>query len=210
MNVRRLFVACLLALGAISAWARRSRPVRRAAVPNVVLATRDIRRGALIEPSWIAGARWPADSVPADAFSHVDNVVGRVATVDVTAGEPITNGRLAGPVIPTAVDPYRATRSIALRVQNAAELGVDLRPDSRVDVYVSDDRRGSMARLALENVPVTRVEAVATAMPGDSGWTTVATLAITGEQVERLAAAAHGTSARFLLRRHDPARGGAR
>ena len=206
MNVRRLLVGCLLALGAIAGWVRRSRPMRRAPMPNVVLATRDIRRGALIEPTWVAGARWPADSVPADAFSHVDNVVGRVASVDVAAGEPITNGRLAGPVIPAVVDPYGAVRMIAVRVLNASELGDALRPDSRVDVYVTTDGRGSMARLALENVPITRVESAAAVTPGDSGWTTVATLAVTGEQVEQLAAATNGASSRFLLRRHDPGR----
>ena len=202
MNVRRLLVACLLAIGAISAWVRRSRPMRRVATPNVVLATRDIRRGALIEPSWIAGARWPADSVPADAFSHVDNVVGRVASVDVAVGEPITTTRLAGPVIPSVVDPSSTTRMISVRVLNASELGDALGPDRRVDVYVSADSRGTMARLALENIAVTRVESVAPTVPGDTGWTTVATLAITGEQVEQLAALTNGAAARFLLRRH--------
>jgi len=206
MNVRRLLVAGLLAIGAISAWVRRSRPIHRLRTPNVVVATRDIRRGALIEPSWIAGARWPADSVPVDAFSHVDNVVGRVAGVDVAAGEPITNARLAGPVIPTVVDPSRAIRMIAVRVLNASELGDALRTDSRFDVYVTTDGRGTMARLALENIPVTRVESVAPVIPGDSAWTTVATLAITGEQVEQLAAATNGAATRFLLRRHGGGR----
>lgn len=59
----------------------------------VVVAARDIPQGALIDRTAVTVALWPAGTPPAQAFTTVDAVVGRISARDVRQGDAFTFGR---------------------------------------------------------------------------------------------------------------------
>jgi len=59
----------------------------------VVVAARDIPQGALIDRTAVTVALWPAGTQPAQAFTTVDAVVGRISARDVRQGDAFTFGR---------------------------------------------------------------------------------------------------------------------
>src|SRR5687767_15141980 len=68
---------------------------RRLATMPVVVATKDIPEGVMIDRSAVAVAKWPSQTVPHGAYPFVDAVISRVARINVFKGEPILPGRLA-------------------------------------------------------------------------------------------------------------------
>ena len=62
------------------------------AVP-VVVAARDIPRGALIDSTAVYVAQWPAGTPPMGAYTTVDAVVGRISDRDVRQGDAFAPGR---------------------------------------------------------------------------------------------------------------------
>lgn len=59
----------------------------------VVVAARDIPQGVLIDRTAVYVALWPAGSQPAQAFTAVDAVVGRISARDIRQGDAFTFGR---------------------------------------------------------------------------------------------------------------------
>lgn len=212
--VRRVGIVTLLVLAATALWIGRidHRHEASADTPStvgppsgfgdVVVATRSIDAGDMIEPAFIGVVRRPVRMIPTEAFSHVDNVMGRVANVNIDAGEVITNARLAGPFAPK-LDP-RAKRTVIVRVDLRAS-DASIEPNTLVDLLVvpglGDPDR--VVETLLHGVRVVNFGSVTANRP-DAKWYAVTTAAIvvTLEQQERLATALAGGPRRIALRRH--------
>lgn len=63
------------------------------AMVPVVVAARDIPQGDLVDRTAVTVALWPAGTQPAQAFTTVDAVVGRVSSRDIRKGDAFTFGR---------------------------------------------------------------------------------------------------------------------
>jgi pilus assembly protein CpaB len=183
-----------------------------AATERIVVATREIPEGAVIEPTAVSTADWPRSTLPPGAFSRVDSVVGRITRVAVFAGDPIVPARLApagsGPGLEVKI--AAGKRAMGVRINDVAGISGLIQPNSRVDVLVTlrTDALGQrqVAKVFMENM---RVLSVGRQMErdgdGDPIDATTATLEVTPEEAERLAVAMNQGSIQLVLRGYgDP------
>ncbi|HEY0996084.1 MAG TPA: Flp pilus assembly protein CpaB [Gemmatimonadaceae bacterium] len=208
-----VLVALLATVGAYRAL-QATRASDRPTTRPVLVATREIPEGSVIDEAALSLVSWPAAALPGVAYANMDSVVGRVTRVRVLAGDPIVPARLAptgsAPGLEVRISPGR--RAMAVRINDIAGISGFLQPDSRVDVLVSmraavpgsPDRQ--VAKLFMENVRVlsvgTRVERGEKGEPIDA---TTATLEVTPEEAERLAVAMNQGSIQLVLRAYgDP------
>jgi pilus assembly protein CpaB len=178
----------------------------------VVVVTRDMHEGELIDRQAVSVDQWPAQTIPAGAFAIADSVVGRVTRVAVFKGEPIVPGRLAppgtGPGLQVKINPGK--RAMAVKVNDVVGISGLIQPDSRVDVLVTLREDGNVSRqvakLFMTNM---RVLSVGTQVqPGEDGRPITAntvTLEVTPDEAERLAVAMNQGSIQLVLRGYgDP------
>lgn len=200
-----LFVAALATFGAYRLLAANSRSGDVILRP-VIVATRDLPEGGVIDKLALKSVQWPLQSVPAGAFSSIDSVAGRVTRVAVFTGEAIVPGRLAplgtGPGLELKIPPGQ--RAMAVRINDVAGISGLLLPNSRVDVLVTIREENSdrqVAKLFMENMLVLsvgkEVQRDASGKPIDA---TTVTLAVTPEEAERLAIAMNSGSIQLVLR----------
>jgi pilus assembly protein CpaB len=191
---------------------QRTREANRVATAPVVVALKDMPEGATIDRTSIATNAWPLPTIPAGAFSSSDSVVGRVTRVAVFAGEPIVPGRLApngtGPGLEVKITPGK--RAMAIRINDVAGISGLIQPNSRVDVMVTmknpEKDKPEISKLFMENMRVlsvgTEVHRGADGKPINA---TTATLEVTPQEAERLAAATTQGSIQLVLRGYgDP------
>lgn len=186
----------------------------RIATASVVVAAQDIPEGHMIDRIALSTSLWPAQTVPAGAFSSIDSVAGRVTRVAVFRGEPMVPGRLA-PVGTTGgleVKIAPGKRAMSVKINDVAGISGLIQPNSRVDVLVNikDEsaavRDQQVAKLFMENMRVLSVGTQVTR--GDDGKAinaTTATLEVTPDEAERLAVAMNQGSIALVLRGYgDP------
>jgi pilus assembly protein CpaB len=183
----------------------------RVATVSVVVALRDIPEGSEIDRGMLSTSTWPAQSMPAGAFTRVDSVAGRVTRVPVFKGEAIVPGRLAplgtGPGLEVKISPGK--RAMAVRINDVAGISGLIQPNSRVDVLVTmrdDGSRGQISKLFMENMRVlsvgTQVQRGLDGLPADGK---IATLEVTPIEAERLAVAMGQGTIQLVLRGYgDP------
>jgi pilus assembly protein CpaB len=183
----------------------------RVATVPVVVALRDIPEGTEIDREMLGTSTWPAQAMPAGAFSRVDSVMGRVTRVPVFKGEPIVPGRLApvgtGPGLEVKISPGK--RAMAVRINDVAGISGLIQPNSRVDVLVTmreTGGRGQLSKLFMENMRVlsvgTQVQRGLDGLPADGK---IATLEVTPTEAERLAVAMGQGTIQLVLRGYgDP------
>jgi pilus assembly protein CpaB len=210
------YAAVLTAAGAtfgvyrtLEATRARSRIVTR----PVVVATRDMAEGTNVNRLSVTVSQWPAATVPTDAYSSLDSVVGRVTRVAVFNGEAIVPKRLApegtAPGLEVKIAPGK--RAMAVRINDVVGLSGLVQPNSRVDVLVmlreESNRNKQVAKLFMENM---RVLSVGTQVQRDDAGkaiddATTATLEVTPEEAERLAVAMTQGTIQLVLRGYgDP------
>ncbi|MEO8193402.1 MAG: Flp pilus assembly protein CpaB [Gemmatimonadales bacterium] len=183
----------------------------KAVTRSVVVASKDIPEGALVDRVALATVVWPVNIIPAGAYASIDSVAGRVTRVNVFTGEAIVPGRLAptgsGPGLELKIPPGQ--RAMAVRINDVAGISGLIQPNSRVDVLVtikSDNSDKQVAKLFMENM---RVLSVGTEIQRDregrSTNATTVTLGVTPEEAERLAIAMNTGSIQLVLRGYgDP------
>ena len=206
-----VFVGLVAVLGAFKAL-QATRLGPRVTTRRVVVASRDLPEGALVERAAVTTAEWPAATMPAGAFSSVDSVVGRITRVAVFSGDPIVPARLApvgsGPGLEVKIAPGK--RAMAVRINDVAGISGLIQPNSRVDVLVTlrTDAlsQRQVAKVFMENMRVLSVgrqmERDADGQPIDA---TTATLEVAPDEAERLAVAMNQGSIQLVLRGYgDP------
>jgi Flp pilus assembly protein CpaB len=109
---------------------------------SVLVATHDLRAGAMVATQDVEVARMHDDSIPAGALTTADAAVGRYVTWPVTSGQPVLARALrvqrsGGSVVFGGLDIPVGYRAIAVPVQPAAAVGGMLARGDRVDVYAT-------------------------------------------------------------------------
>ncbi|MDO6460722.1 Flp pilus assembly protein CpaB [Granulosicoccaceae sp. 1_MG-2023] len=138
-----------------------------AEVPTVMVmvAKRDIPYGAVIEKSDLKETLWPEDLAPADTFASADEVLNKLANVQIHEGEPLFKSKfvdkLDGSTLSALIAPNK--RAITVRVNDVIGVAGFLLPGNRVDVLASRKQNGRvLTRTALENLKVLAVDQTAT------------------------------------------------
>jgi pilus assembly protein CpaB len=206
-----VFVGLVAVFGAFKAL-QATRLGPRVSTHRIVVATRDIPEGAVIERPAVTTAEWPAATAPTGAFGTLDSVVGRITRVAVFTGDPIVPARLApagsGPGLEVKIAPGK--RAMAVRINDVAGISGLIQPNSRVDVLVTLRTDGQsqrqVAKVFMENM---RVLSVGRHMERDGDGepidATTATLEVAPDEAERLAVAMNQGSIQLVLRGYgDP------
>jgi pilus assembly protein CpaB len=182
----------------------------RVATAPVVVAARDIYEGQAIDRVAVSVAQWPVSTVPVGAYGRIDSVAGRVARVNIFAGEPMVPGRLTPegtePGLRSKITPGK--RAISIRINDVSGIAGLIPPDSRVDMLLTTTLGNATrtAKIFMENMRVlTMGTQTVKTEDGRPIPATVATLEVTPEESEKLMVAQTSGSIQLVLRGYgDP------
>ncbi|MEM8694509.1 MAG: Flp pilus assembly protein CpaB [Pseudomonadota bacterium] len=151
--VGALLVAAVTAFMARSMFVGGSAPVAIAAQadpqgPMVLVATRALPVGTIINQDSFRYQPWPEDLIEGSYFirdeSNIEDLLGTVVRVDVTAGQPITQGSLVRPgdrgFLAAALGP--GMRAVTVPVSVQAGVAGFVFPGDRVDLVLTQEVEG--------------------------------------------------------------------
>ena len=197
-NVWLIIVA--LAFAALAAWlATRWMQTRVEAMdPNkltlssVVIATRDIPLGQRIQKADIRVGRAITTSIPPDAFTKSESVIGQVSKSTLFAGEVLIDRRLSKYVGGSALAAVLETgmRAVTVRVDDVIGVGGFVLPENRVDV-VSTFQQGNsyQAETILQDIRVLAVDQRSDPGSNEPLLVRAVTLEVTPQGAEKIAVA---------------------
>ena len=174
----------------------------------VVIAVANLDLGASLRPEDLRVIDWPAESVPAGAFEHVEDVVGRGIIQPVVQNEAILPNKLAskeaGAGLPPVIRPgYRA---LSVRVNDVVGVAGYVLPGTHVDVVATVNPTNQQTDVT-SKVVLTNVEVLAsgTKIERDSEQNkpiavSVVTLLVNPVDVERLTLASTEGKIQLALR----------
>ncbi|MEC4717770.1 Flp pilus assembly protein CpaB [Noviherbaspirillum sp. CPCC 100848] len=185
---------------------------------KVMVASTDINLGTRLSGDVVRMVDWPADSVPAGAFSDGKQIDSRVTRVAVQRGEPILESKLASPGATGGLSAVVAEgkRAMTVRVNDVIGVAGFALPGNYVDILVSTqgERRPSdtsdqnISKLVLERILVLAVAQEASQNDTRPKVVNAVTLEVTPEQAEKLDLARSVGQLSLVLRNqidHQPA-----
>jgi pilus assembly protein CpaB len=185
-------------------------PARTVTIPtkSVVVAATDLDVGAELRRDDIRLIQWPANAMPANAFTTPEEVIGRGLILPVIQNEPILPMKLAstgaGAGLPPAIPP--GLRALSVRVNEVIGVAGYVLPGTRVDVVATvnpgDQRREITSKVILTNV---QVLASGTKIDRETDKNkpipvTVVTLLVDPDEAERLTLASNEGKIQLALR----------
>jgi len=212
----RVFIVFVLAVAAGGVFAFgtynyvQKMPARTVTIPTkpVVVAAADLDLGAELTKDDLRIVDWPANAVPAGAFSNVNDVTGRGLILPVIQNEPILPMKLAskdaGAGLPPAIPP--GLRAVSVRVNEVIGVAGYVLPGTRVDVVATvspnDKHENTTSKVILTNVEVL---AAGTKIDRDNEKgkpvaVTVVTLLVNPDESERLTLASTEGKIQLALR----------
>ena len=169
---------------------------REAPAEMVVAASVDLPLAETVTAKNVRLVAWPKDAVPAGAIRTLAQAEGRVVRSSIVAGEPLIEAKLApelagrGGIMPMLIP--EGLRGVTIKVDDAIRESGFVLPNSKVDVLVSMARRNSqekIAKLILQDVLVLAAGQAVEIRDNKPVTVTTVTLALSPDQVERLALA---------------------
>jgi len=198
----------VLALGTYN-YVQRS-PVQAASLPTkqVVVAAADMDIGAEVRREDLRVIEWPANSIPANAISNPDEIIGRGLVMPVIQNEPILPMKLAskeaGSGLPPVIPPGQ--RAVSVRVNEVIGVAGYVTPGTRVDVVATvsptQNQQDMTSKVILTDVAVlaagTKIER--DAEKDKPVAVNVVTLLVSPDESERLTLAANEGKIQLALR----------
>ena len=213
MRVFMVFVLAITAGGALAFGTynyMQHLPTKTVSIPTrpVVVAASDLDIGTELSRADIRIIDWPANAVPADAFSDPKDVMGRGIVLPIIQNEPILPMKLAsmeaGSGLPPAIPP--GLRAVSVRVNEVIGVAGYVLPGTRVDVVATVSPTGQnndmTSKVVLTNV---QVLAAGTKIERDTDKNkpmpvSVVTLLVDPEEAERLTLASTEGKIQLALR----------
>jgi pilus assembly protein CpaB len=176
---------------------------------QVVVAATDIPLGTTIAAEHLRSVMWPADGLPAGAFTDPAGIVGWVARTSLVRNEPLLVDELANPaargVLPLIIP--AGMRAASVRVNEVSGIAGFITPGSKVDVItVMDGAAAGGGKEAFTLLEDLEVLAIAQTMDHKDTKPTVVntvTLLVTPPQAERLTLASSEGSLQLALRNYQ-------
>ncbi len=165
---------------------------------NVVVATVNLEVGDSVTKKHVKLSPWPKANVPDGAFRSLPEVEGWVARMSIVTGEALLKAKLLDPglagrggLLPMLVP--EGLRGVTIKVNRAVQESGFVHPNSHVDIVVSIAKGGHskdrIAKVVLQNVLVLAAGQTVEMRENKPVKVSTVTLALTPEQVERLALA---------------------
>jgi len=216
MNRIRIFIVLALAVtvgGAFALatyrWQRTpTTTVEKLPTRPVVVAVANLDLGASLRPEDVRTIDWPAESVPAGAFEHVEDVVGRGLIQPIVQNEAILPNKLASKDAGAGLAPVirPGYRALSVRVNDVIGVAGYVLPGTHVDVLATATPTTSevdtTTKVVLTNV---QVLAAGTKMEQDAEQgkpmaVNVVTLLVSPDEAERLTLGATQGKIQLALR----------
>jgi len=164
---------------------------------RIVVAAANIGLAESITRQHVKLVPWPKTAVPPGAIRSLEDAEGRVVRGSIVAGEPLMEAKLApqlagkGGIMPMLVP--EGQRGVTIKLDEAMRESGFVQPNSRVDVLVSMPKApGSnekIAKVILQDVTVLAAGQTVEIKDNKPVTNTTVTMALTPQQVERLAIA---------------------
>lgn len=179
---------------------KQERQAKQQQLVRVAVANQNLGFGALLTPEAVKLANWPADSVPAGAFTDLSKLVGngRVVLRPLVPGEPILASKVSGLNGRATISANlpEGFRAIAVPINEVAGVGGFALPGDVVDVLVTrqiggDGANGQdkMTTVVVENVQVLAIDQLADDSKTEPKVGKTATLQVTPVDAQKLALA---------------------
>jgi len=216
MRSRRLIIVLLLALasGLAAGWLalnylrQPNSPISTSTQSSVevVVASRDLPVGHILDVADIKVAQWPGDAVPEGYSSSVDEVLGRGLIQSVAMNEPLMPAKIAvkeaGGGLPIVIP--EGMRAVSVRVDEVIQVAGFVGPGTRVDVMVTlegENQPDPVTKIVLQNMLVlTSGQVVQRSPDGEPILASVVTFLATPEEAEKLVLAATKGRIQLALR----------
>jgi pilus assembly protein CpaB len=180
-----------------------------ASVPSrtIVVAARDLAAGAIVRREDVETMPWPGSAVPEGFAVQAGEVVGRGLIVEVRENEPLLSWKLAdkdaGGGLPITIP--AGMRAVSVEVDEVVGVAGFVLPGTRVDVLATvmpgNDRTRTTTRIILQNVRALAADQrYQQDMEGEPQYVTVVTLLVTPENAEALTLAATEGRIQLALR----------
>lgn len=118
----------------------------------VVVATRDIRRGARLTKQDIGMREIPSAYIAAGSINDERLALGREALVAIYSGEPVSSKRISGSKSERASAHLRAGKvALAIGTDEISGVAGGIRPGDKVDIFATE-QEGGQTRLIHEDV----------------------------------------------------------
>jgi pilus assembly protein CpaB len=188
--------------------------VTAAATASVVVASTDIRIGAVLEAADLETVTWPEAHLPPDSFERVDQVVGMPVVRELVAGAPILRRQLADPEYGDGLALLLAeegTRAMTVSVDRVIGVFGFIQPGDFVDVITTmspdgetesalDTKPGRFSKIVLQNIRVLAVGEHIQVDRREPRQVQAVTLQVLPEESERLALASDYGRIQLTLR----------
>jgi pilus assembly protein CpaB len=140
--------------------ARQTRPV--------VVAASDLTFGTKLERNLLKVVNYPKDSVPPNAYSSLDSVVGQTTKIFLATKEPVLMSKLStiGGGLSMMVRPDMRASSVTVNLVSSVSGFVV--PGDRVDVLVTIDRMGAGMQTATTRTILQNIEVLAAGVKTES------------------------------------------
>ncbi len=203
--------AMLAAMMVFSALKKRDKEVARALARTVdiVVAAHDLPIGSKIDSSAVKLARWSRDSVPPGAFNDPQAALGDYTKTDISAGEPLVDGKLfsgekSAGVLPLLIP--AGMRAMSVAVDEVSDVAGFVQPHAHVDVLVAVSATGqgepSFSRLVLQDIEVVAVAQEIEHNQDQPEVVKVVTLLVTPIEAEKLTLATREGTIRLAMRKY--------
>jgi len=168
----------------------------RSSLQDVVVTTKDVPSGTTLTSDMVKTTSYLKSSIPAGAFSSLQQVTGKIAKTTLTAGEPILPSRL-GDKAGLTVLLTPGHRAIAVRVNEIIGVSGFIVPNDRVDVIAlvappsaANEGAKQISKIVLQNKRVLSVaQTVNEPKDGKPQVASSITLELTPEEAEKLSLA---------------------
>ena len=182
---------------------------RSGAKVEVVVAASDVPQNTILTEGVMEIKTIPEDMMIAGGNSSMETLVGKMAKVDIHAGEQIVADRITGigdrDASKLAMLVEQGKRAVTIAVDEVTGLNHMIRPGDRVDVIAHVGQIGPggeeepTSLTVVENVPVLAVDNVMKSQGKSEGYSTV-TLMVTPDQANELDWSENSGSLRITLR----------
>jgi pilus assembly protein CpaB len=135
------------------------------AMKSIVVAAQPLRFGTELNESLLKEIPWPADAIPAGAFSKIEDVLHggrRVVLAAIEPDEPVLSLKITGPgqraTLSALVKP--GMKAVTIRVNDVEGVGGFVLPGDRVDVVLTRqiDKGSATTEVVLQNARVLAVD----------------------------------------------------
>lgn len=208
-KIRILAIACAVVV-AIGLFAVLQKVDKKEEVTvNVVVAVSDVPQNTILTEEVLEVKAVPEDMVLGGTYSNTEDLIGKMARVDIKAGEQIISDRINEigdrNAASLAMLVEEGKRAISIAVDNVTGLSNMLRPGDMVDVIAHVEQTGytgekeAVSVTVVENVPVLAVDNVMASQGKSDGYAAV-TIMVTPEQANEIDWSANKGTLRIVLR----------